>query len=146
LTVWVRLTPAPVSRKDEVNMAEDSDAPRGKAASALAAARERTASAYESARTRASDATRKANEQLSVYPIGAVVGGFLVGALVGALIPRTERETKLIGKAGRKVAGAAKDAAQRGIDAGREQLDQLKTKAAETVSEAVSSLAGGGKD
>ena len=127
-------------------MAEDSDAPRGKAASALAAARERTASAYESARTRASDATRKANEQLSVYPISAVVGGFLVGALVGALIPRTERETKLIGKAGRKVAGAAKDAAQRGIDAGREQLDQLKTKAAETVSEAVSSLAGGGKD
>jgi ElaB/YqjD/DUF883 family membrane-anchored ribosome-binding protein len=127
-------------------MAEDSDAPRGKAASALAAARERTASAYEAARTRASDATRKANEQLTVYPISAVVGGFLVGALVGALIPRTERETKLIGKAGRKVAGAAKDAAQRGIDAGREQLDQLKTKAAETVSEAVSSLAGGGKD
>ena len=127
-------------------MAEDSDAPRGKTASALAAARERTASAYESARTRASDATRKANEQLSVYPISAVLGGFLVGALVGALIPRTERETKLMGKAGRKVAGAAKDAAQRGIDASREQLDQLKTKAAETVSEAVSSLAGGGKD
>ena len=127
-------------------MAEDSDAPRGKTASALAAARERTASAYESARTRASDATRKANEQLSVYPISAVLGGFLVGALVGALIPRTERETKLMGKAGRKVAGAAKDAAQRGIDAGREQLDQLKTKAAETVSEAVSGLSGGAKD
>jgi ElaB/YqjD/DUF883 family membrane-anchored ribosome-binding protein len=130
-------------RKDEVDMADDSDAPRGRAASALAAARERTASAYEAARTRASDATRKANEQLSVYPISAVVGGFLLGALVGALIPRTERETKLIGKAGRKVAGAAKDAAQRGIDAGKEQLDQLKAKAAETVSEAVSSLAGG---
>lgn len=127
-------------------MADDSDAPRGRAASALAAARERTASAYEAARTRASDASRKANEQLSVYPISAVVGGFLLGALVGALIPRTERETKLIGKAGRKVAGAAKDAAQRGIDAGKEQLDQLKAKAAETVSEAVSSLAGGGKD
>lgn len=127
-------------------MADDSDATRGRAASALAAARDRTASAYEAARTRASDATRKANEQLSVYPISAVVGGFLLGALVGALIPRTERETKLIGKAGRKVAGAAKDAAQRGMDAGREQLDQLKAKAAETVSEAVSSLASGGKD
>jgi len=127
-------------------MASDSEAPRGKAASAIAAARERTASAYEAARTRASDATRKANEQLSVYPISAVVGGFLLGALVGAMLPRTERETKLIGKAGRRVAGAAKDAAQRGIDAGREQLDQLKSKAAETVSEAVSSLAGGGKE
>lgn len=127
-------------------MASDSEAPRGKAASAIAAARERTASAYESARTRASDATRKANEQLSVYPISAVVGGFLLGALVATMLPRTERETKLIGKAGRRVAGAAKDAAQRGIDAGREQLDQLKAKAAETVSEAVSSLAGGGKE
>ena len=124
-------------------MASDSDAPKGRAASALEAARERTASAYEAARNRASDATRKANEQLSVYPISAVVGGFLLGALVGAMIPRTERETKLMGKAGRRVAGAAKDAAQRGLDAGREQLDQLKAKAAETVSEAVSGLAGG---
>jgi hypothetical protein len=111
--------------------------------SPIEAARARTASAYEAARNRASDATRKANEQLSVYPISAVVGGFLLGALVGALIPRTERETKLIGKAGRRVAGAAKDAAQRGLDAGREQLDQLKAKAAETVSEAVSGLAAG---
>lgn len=127
-------------------MASDSDAPKGRAASALEAARERTASAYEAARTRASDATRKANEQLSIYPLSAVVGGFLLGALVGAMLPRTERETKLIGKAGRKVAGAAKDAAQRGIDAGREQLDQLKSKAVETVSEAVSGLAGGKKD
>ena len=118
-------------------MADDSDAPRGRAASAIAAARERTASAYEAARNRASDAGRKANEQLSIYPLSAVVGGFLLGALVGAMLPRTERETKLMGKAGRKVAGAAKDAAQRGLDAGREQIDQLKTKAAETVSEAV---------
>ena len=127
-------------------MASDSEAPKGRAASALEAARERTASAYEAARTRASTATRKANEQLSIYPISAVVGGFLVGALVGAMLPRSERETKLMGKAGRKVAGAAKDAAQRGIVAGREQLDQLKTKAAETVSETVSGLAGGSKE
>ena len=127
-------------------MASDSDAPKGRAASALEAARERTASAYEAARTRASDATRKANEQLSIYPISAVVGGFVLGALVGAMLPRSERETKLMGKAGRKVAGAAKDAAQRGIDAGREQLDQLKAKAAETVTEAVSGFAGGTKD
>jgi hypothetical protein len=111
--------------------------------SPIEAARARTASAYEAARNRASDATRKANEQLSVYPLSAVVGGFLLGALVGAMLPRTERETRLIGKAGRQVAGAAKDAAQRGIDAGREQLDQLKSKAAETVGQAVSSFTGG---
>jgi len=126
-------------------MAKDSDtqaSPRGP----IEAARARTASAYEAARSRASDATRKANEQLSVYPLSAVVGGFLLGALVGAMLPRTERETRLIGKAGRRVASAAKDAAQRGIDAGREQLDQLKSKAAETVGEAVTGFTGGDKD
>lgn len=112
----------------------------------IEAARARTASAYEAARNRASDATRKANEQLSVYPLSAVVGGFLLGALVGAVLPRTERETKLIGKAGRRVAGAAKDAAQRGIDAGREQLEELKSKATETIGEAVSSFTGGDKN
>jgi len=114
--------------------------------SPIEAARARTASAYEAARSRASDATRKANEQLSVYPLSAVVGGFLLGALVGAMLPRTERETRLIGKTGRRVAGAAKDAAQRGIDAGREQFDQLKSKATETIGEAVSSFTGGDKD
>ena len=123
-------------------MAKDSDAPKGRAASALEAARERTASAYEAARSRATDATRKANEQLSIYPLSAVVGGFLIGALAAAVIPRTERETKLIGKTGRRIAGAAKDAAQRGLDAGREQFDELRSKAAETVSEAVSELVG----
>ena len=127
-------------------MASDSDAPRGRTAGALAAARERTASAYEAARSRASSASRKANEQLSVYPLSAVVGGFLVGALVGAMLPRTERETKLMGRAGRKVAGTARETVQRGLDVGREQLDELKSKAAETISEAVSGLAGGGKD
>ena len=126
-------------------MASDSGAPKGRAASALEAARDRTASAYEAARTRASDATRKANEQLSIYPLSAVVGGFLIGAVAAALIPRTERETKLMGKAGRKVAGAAKEAAQRGLDAGREQFDELRTKAAETVSEAVNDLVGGNR-
>jgi ElaB/YqjD/DUF883 family membrane-anchored ribosome-binding protein len=124
-------------------MAANSESGRGRAASALEAARERTASAYEAARSRASDVTRKASDQLTLYPLGAVVGGFLVGALVGALLPRTETETKALGKTGRKLTGAAKEAAQRGLDAGREQLGELRTRAAETVSEAVADVVGG---
>jgi hypothetical protein len=123
-------------------MTAETDKARGRAASALEAARERTASAYEAARSRASDVTRRANDQLALYPIGAVVGGFLVGALVGAMLPRTERETKALGKTGRKLTGAAREVARRGLDAGREQLDELKAQAAETVSEAVADLAG----
>jgi ElaB/YqjD/DUF883 family membrane-anchored ribosome-binding protein len=121
----------------------DSDTGPGRAASALEAARERTASAYEAARSRASDVTRKASDQLTLYPIGAVIGGFLVGALVGALIPRTERETKALGKTGRKLTGAAREVAKRGLDAGREQLGELRSKAAETVGEAVADVVGG---
>lgn len=118
---------------------------KGRAASALEAARERTASAYEAARSRAGDVTRKATDQLTLYPIGAVIGGFVAGALVAALLPRTETEAKALGKTGRKLTGAAKEAAQRGLDAGREQLDELRTKAAQTVSEAVADVVGGGK-
>jgi ElaB/YqjD/DUF883 family membrane-anchored ribosome-binding protein len=121
----------------------DSETNRGRAASALEAARERTASAYEAARSRASDVTRKASDQLTLYPIGAVVGGFLVGAMVGALLPRTETETKAMGKTGRKLTGAAKDAARRGLDAGREQLGDLRNKATEKVGEAVADVVGG---
>jgi ElaB/YqjD/DUF883 family membrane-anchored ribosome-binding protein len=115
----------------------------GRAASAFEAARERTASAYEAARNRATDVTRKATDQLTVYPIGAVVGGFLVGAVIGALLPRTQREIKALGKTGRKLTGAAREAAQRGLDAGREQFDVLRSKAAQKVGEAVADAVGG---
>ena len=106
---------------------------RGRAAEAYEAARERTASAYEAARNRASDVT----DQLAVYPVGAVIGGFVVGALLGALLPRTQRETRMLGDTGRKLTGAARDAAQRGLDAGKEQIEQIRTRAAQKVGEAV---------
>ena len=87
----------------------------------------------------ASDVT----DQLAVYPVGAVVGGFLVGALVAALLPRSEREEKLLGKTGKRIAGAARDAAQRGLDAGRDQFDDLRTKAADKVGAAIADVVGG---
>jgi hypothetical protein len=107
--------------------------------SAYQAARERTQSAYETARSRAGDVT----DQLAVYPVGAVVGGFLVGALVAALLPRSEREEKLLGKTGKKITTAAREAAQRGLNAGREQFDEIRTKAAEKVGAAVADVVGG---
>lgn len=116
---------------------------RSRAADAYQAARERTASAYEAARSRAGDVTRQATDQLAIYPVGAVVGGFLVGALVGFLLPRTEREEELLGKTGRRLTDAARDAAQRGLDAGKEQIDDLRSKAAQKVGEAVADAVGG---
>lgn len=123
--------------RSDKNEASEAARPRNRAADALEAARERTQTAYESARSRAADATRQAGEQLAVYPVAAVVGGFAVGALLAALLPRTEREDQLLGETGRKLTGAAREAAQRGLDAGRGQIDEIRAKAAQKVGEAV---------
>jgi ElaB/YqjD/DUF883 family membrane-anchored ribosome-binding protein len=111
---------------------------RGKAAEVFETARERTASAYETARDRASAVTRQATEQMSVYPVAAVFGGFAVGALLATLLPRSEREDKLLGKTGRRLTEVAREAAQKGIDAGKGQIEEIRARAAQKVGEAVS--------
>jgi len=116
---------------------------RGRAAGALEAARDRTTSAYEAARSRATDVTRQASEQMAVYPVAAVLGGFVVGGLLAALLPKSAREEQLLGKAGRRLTGAAREAAQKGLDAGRGQIDELRAKAAQKVGEAVADAVGG---
>ena len=115
-----------------------SPATQARSGSMLEAARERTASAYETARERASAVTRQATEQMNVYPVAAVIGGFALGALLATLLPRTEREEKLLGKTGRKITGAAREAAQKGFDAGKTQFEEIRAKAAQKVGEAVS--------
>jgi hypothetical protein len=125
------------STDEDRTEADTGSASRGRAADAYQTARERTASAYEAARSRASDVTRQATDQLSIYPVGAVIGGFAIGALLAAVLPRSAQEEQVLGKAGRRLTGAAKDAAQRGLDAGKEQIEQIRAKAAQKVGEAV---------
>ena len=123
---------------------EGSNRVRGRAADALETARERTMSAYEAARERTSDVTRQVSDQMSVYPVGAVIGGLAVGALLGFLLPATRREQDLLAPTGRKITEAARSAAQRGIDAGKEQVEEIRAKAAQKVGEAVVEAVGGG--
>ena len=110
---------------------------RNRAADAYQSARERTASAYESARGRAAEVTRTASDQIGIYPVGAVIGGIALGALLGFLIPSSRREEELLGNTGRRLTGAAREAAQRGLDAGKEQVDQIRSRATQKVGEAV---------
>ena len=117
---------------------------RGRAGEAYQSARERTYSAYETARGRATDVTRRAVDQAAVYPVGAVIGGLAVGALLGFLLPSTRREQELLSPTGRKITDAARTAAQRGLDAGKEQVDEIRAKAAQKVGEAVVEAVGGG--
>ena len=111
---------------------------RNRAAEAYQAARERTTSAYEAARERATEVTRQAADQIAVYPVGAVIGGFAIGALLAALLPRTEREEELLGTTGRRLTDAAKQAAQKGLDAGKGQIEEIRSRAAQKVGDAVS--------
>lgn len=118
----------------------------GRAADAYQSARERTYSAYETARDRAADVTRQATAQISVYPVGAVIGGLAIGALLGFLVPASRREKELLEPTGRRVTEAAREVAQRGVDAGKAQLDEIRSRAAQKVGEAVVEAVGGGKD
>ncbi|WP_129792459.1 hypothetical protein [Sphingosinicella sp. CPCC 101087] len=125
----------------------DGAARGGRAAEAYRAARERTYSAYETARERAAGVTRQATDQIAVYPVGAVIGGLAVGALLGFLLPATRREAQLLAPTGRKVTGAAREAAQRGLDAGKQQIEEIRNRATQKVGEAVvEAVSGGGKD
>lgn len=121
---------------------ENDNGQRDRAAAALDAARERTLSAYETARARSRDAARQVNDQLSVYPVGAVIGGLAVGALLAFLLPRNEREDRLLGPTGRRLAGAAREAAQKGLDAGREQVQTLSGEIGGKVGRAVADAVG----
>ncbi len=123
----------------ETQLVEDQSetASSRRGAGALGKARERTLSAYETARDRTRETARDVTGQIAVYPLAAVAGGLAIGALLAFILPRTQGETRLLGATGRKLNAAARDAAQRGVDFGREKVDALAGKAASKVSSAV---------
>ena len=102
----------------------------------------RARSAYETARDRSRDAAKQVTDQLAFYPVGAVLGGLAIGALIGFFLPRGERETRLLGDSGRRLTGAARDAVQKGIDAGRERAQDLSGEIGSKVGRAVAEAVG----
>jgi ElaB/YqjD/DUF883 family membrane-anchored ribosome-binding protein len=116
---------------------EQTTGARNRAAEALETARERTVSAYEAARERTSDVTREVTTQLSIYPVGAVIGGLAFGALIGVLLPRSKRESEWFGDTGRRLVDAGREAAQKGFDAGKDRVERLTGQVVSKVSSAV---------
>ena len=109
---------------------------RAKTAETSAAAREKAAEAYEKGREAASRGVKqsrdvvqnvaiKTGDGIDKNPLAIVLGGIALGAIVGALLPRTERETKLMGKTGKKLNKKAKEMAKAAKAAGKEQVDSL---------------------
>jgi len=98
---------------------------RNNASATHPSARERAVDAYDTARERASAATAKASDQIDQAPLIALVGGIAAGALIAALLPRSERETRLLAPVGGKITGGARSAIDAAKDAGRDKLAEL---------------------
>lgn len=70
-------------------------------------------------------AKKTTSEGLEKNPIAALVGGLAIGAIAAALLPKTKRESEMLGKASNKVRSTAATAAKAAREAGKEQLDVL---------------------
>lgn len=100
-------------------------AAKARAGEAYNAARERTGAAYGSARERASQAGQRTAEGIDANPLGALVGGRALGALIAAVLPKSEREERLLGDYGRRLNDRAREAARAAREAGTGKLDEL---------------------
>lgn len=102
---------------------------RKKVADAYGSGKEKAETTVKAVRERSAKATgaakRKTNQSLEKNPIAALVGGLALGAIAAALLPKTKRESDLMGKAGDKIRSTASAATKAARDAGKNQLDVL---------------------
>jgi hypothetical protein len=98
---------------------------RDRAVGVYSTTRERANDAYAAARERAKLAGDTAAGRLDANPIVALLGGLVVGVALGALLPRTERETKVLGGVGGRLNDLAQEALNAAKDAGQAKLADL---------------------
>ncbi len=111
---------------------------RDKVGGALGDARDKASTVLHDARDSASDAGHKAVDLLSANPLVALAGGLAAGALAAVLLPKSERETQLLGGLGQRLNDAARGAAGAAREAGLGRLDELgltPDKARDTISQ-----------
>jgi ElaB/YqjD/DUF883 family membrane-anchored ribosome-binding protein len=103
---------------------DTASAARTRAADAYSAARDRTSSAYSSARESASRATQRTTEGINSNPEAALLGGLALGAILAVILPKTQRESEVLGQVGRRINETAREAARAAREAGRTQLEE----------------------
>lgn len=109
----------------KVKTSETSAAAKEKAAEAYEKGREAAARGVQQSRDLAHKAAEKTSDGIDKNPLAIVLGGIAIGAIVGALLPRTERETKVLGKAGKKLNKKAKKMADAAKAAGKDKVESL---------------------
>lgn len=95
--------------------------PAGRMESALTTARGAASDAWNEAR----EASRRVGEAAEANPLAVVAGGIAIGLAAGALLPKTRRETELLGPVGRRLTDAASGAASAAKDAAKIELATL---------------------
>ena len=100
-------------------------ATRVRAEDAYETAAAKSGELYANARAQAAVAGRRTADTVQNNPLTAVVGGLGIGMLIGALLPRTRRETELLGTYGSEITGRAREAAEAARAVGQEKLDEL---------------------
>jgi ElaB/YqjD/DUF883 family membrane-anchored ribosome-binding protein len=79
----------------------------------------------QSSKAMAKKASKATGQTIDKNPLAIVAGGIAIGAILGMLIPKSEREKKVLGKAGKKVNETAKRAVSAAKSAGKERVDNL---------------------
>lgn len=102
-----------------------SAAARQKASVAFEKGKDAAVTGVEQSKVIARQAKAKTIEGADKSPLAIILGGIAIGAIVGALLPRTERETKMLGKTGKKLNKKARKIAEAAKDAGMTQVDTL---------------------
>jgi hypothetical protein len=74
---------------------------------------------------RASEAGDRIGGRIDSAPLVALAAGVVVGAAAGALLPRTDRETEILGPVGSRLGQAAAEAARAAREAGKQELGLL---------------------
>jgi ElaB/YqjD/DUF883 family membrane-anchored ribosome-binding protein len=109
---------------------------KNKATETTAAARKKASEAYDkskdaasrsvqSTRHLANKAAIKSGDTIDQNPLAMVIGGIALGAIIGALIPKSEREEKILGGTGKKLNAKAREMANAAKAAGKDKIDNL---------------------
>jgi hypothetical protein len=93
----------------------------GRMENALATARGATNDALHETRKVA----ERAGKAIETNPLAVIAGGIAIGLAAGALLPKTKRETELLGAAGKRLTGVAAGAAEAARDAAKAELGSL---------------------
>jgi len=93
----------------------------GRMETALATARGATNDALHETRKVA----ERAGKAIESNPLAVLAGGIAVGLAAGALLPKTQRETELLGPVGKRLNGAAASAAEAAREAAKAELGSI---------------------